>query len=73
MSTEPKSSEEKIRKPKVIYKGGASEVVYGLGLIGAWVYYLSHAATFWLVVLGLFKGIFWPALLVYELLKYLQM
>ena len=43
MTTEPKSNEEQIRKPKVIYKGGASEAVYGLGLIGAWVYYLSHA------------------------------
>ena len=39
----------------------------------AWVYYLSHAATFWLGVLGIFKGIFWPAMLVYELLKYLHM
>jgi hypothetical protein len=73
MTMEPKSNEQGIRKPKVIYKGGASEAVYGLGLIGAWVYYLSHAATFWLGVLGIFKGIFWPALLVYELLKYLHM
>ena len=73
MTTEPKSNEEQIRKPKVIYKGGASEAVCGLGLIGVWVYYLSHAVTFWLGVLGIFKGIFWPALLVYELLKYLHM
>lgn len=73
MTTEPKSNEQEIRKPKVIYRGGASEAVYGLGLIGAWVYYLSHAATFWLGVLGIFKGIFWPAMLVYELLKYLGM
>jgi hypothetical protein len=44
-----------------------------MGLIGAWVYYLSHAATFWLGILGIFKGIFCPAMLVYELLKYLHM
>jgi hypothetical protein len=44
-----------------------------LGLIGAWVYYISHAATIWAGVLGIFKGIFWPAMLVYELLKYLNM
>ena len=73
MTAETKSNEQEIRKPKEVYKGGASEAVYGLGLIGAWVYYLSHAATFWLGVLGFFKGIFWPALLVYELLKYLHM
>jgi hypothetical protein len=73
MYSEPKSKEQEIRKPKGVYKGGASEAVYGLGLIGAWVYYLCHAATIWLGVLGFFKGIFWPALLVYELLKYLHM
>jgi hypothetical protein len=73
MTTELKSNEQEIRKPKVIYKGGASDAVYGFGLIGAWVYYISHATTFWLGVLGIFKGIFWPAMLVYELLKYLNM
>ncbi len=60
-------------KQKAIYRGGASEAVYGLGLLGAWFYYFTHAATWWLGVLGFFKGIFWPALLVYELLKYLNM
>jgi hypothetical protein len=73
MTTELKSNEQENRKPKVIYKGGASEAVYGFGLIGAWVYYISHATTFWLGVLGIFKGLFWPAMLVYELLKYLNM
>jgi hypothetical protein len=56
----------------VIRQGGASEAVYGLGLIGAWVYYLSHAATFWLGALGILKGIVWPAMLVYEVLKFLH-
>jgi hypothetical protein len=67
------SNEQEIRKPKVIYRGGASEAVYGFGLIGAWVYYISHAATLWLGVLGIFKGIVWPAMLVYELLKYFNL
>ncbi len=73
MTTELNSTEQKLQKPKVIYKGGASDAVYGFGLIGAWIYYLSHAATFWMGVLGIFKGIVWPAMLVYELLKYLNM
>ena len=72
MTTELNSTEQKLQKPKVVYRGGASDAVYGLGLIGAWVYYISHATTFWLGVLGIFKGIFWPAMLVYELLKYLE-
>lgn len=48
--------------------GGA---IYGLGFIGALVYYLSTATTFWMGVLGILKALVWPAFLVYELLKYL--
>ncbi len=66
-------NEQEKQKSKVIYKGGASDAVYGFGLIGAWVYYLSHAATFGMAILGILKGIVWPAMLVYELLKYLGM
>ena len=46
-----------------------SGAVYGLGLIGAAVYFISHAAGFWLGVLGFLKALVWPAILVYELLK----
>ncbi len=50
--------------------GGA---VYGLGLIGALVYYWSHAASFWVGVLGLLKAIVWPAFLVYHLMSFLHL
>jgi len=73
MTTEPKPSEQEQPKQKSFRQAGASEAVYGLGLIGAWVYYFTHASTFLLGVLGFFKGIFWPAMLVYEALKYLHM
>jgi hypothetical protein len=73
MSTEAKGNEQEVRKSKTSYRGGASDAVYGFGLIGAWVYYLTHATTFWMGVLGLLKGIIWPAMLVYELLKFLNM
>lgn len=43
--------------------GGA---VYGLGFIGAAVYFIGHANTFWVGVLGFVKAIVWPAFLVYE-------
>lgn len=56
------------------FQGSApSGAVYGLGFIGAAVYFISHAAGFWLGVLGFFKAIVWPAFLVYELLKHLGM
>jgi TM2 domain-containing membrane protein YozV len=73
MTTDTNSTRPEQQKTKVIYKGAASAPVYGLGFIGALVYYLGHAATFWIGVLGFFKAIVWPAMLVYELLKYLNM
>lgn len=43
--------------------------VYGLGFIGAVIYYISQASTFWLGVMGFLKALVWPAFLVYEALK----
>ncbi len=42
---------------------------YGLGFIGAAIYYVSTATSFWIGVLGILKAIVWPAFLVYSLLK----
>jgi len=72
MTTELNPTEQEDQKIKVKYQGGSSEAVYGLGLIGAWVYYISRATTFQQGVLGFFKGIFWPAFLVYELLEFMD-
>jgi hypothetical protein len=47
----------------------SSGAVYGLGLIGAAIYYISMATTFWMGVLGFLKAIVWPVFLVYEALK----
>jgi hypothetical protein len=47
--------------------------VYGLGLIGAAVYYISVATSFWMGVLGFLKALVWPAFLVYEAMKNLGM
>jgi hypothetical protein len=50
---------------------GSSGVIYGLGLIGAAIYYISQAAGFWPGVLGILKALVWPAFLVYAALKYI--
>lgn len=50
-----------------------SGAVYGLGMIGAAVYYISAATGFWMGVLGFLKAIVWPAFLVYEALKHLAL
>lgn len=47
--------------------------VYGLGLIGAAVYYISVATSLWVGVLGFLKAIVWPAFLVFEAMKSLGM
>ncbi|MBP6370313.1 MAG: hypothetical protein KA995_00805 [Paludibacteraceae bacterium] len=52
-------------------KGASSGAVYGLGLIGAAIYFISQATTFWLGVLGFLKALAWPAFMVYEALKFL--
>ena len=50
---------------------GGGNAVYGLGLIGALIYYIQAADGFWTGVLGILKALVWPAFLVYDLLKFL--
>lgn len=52
-----------------IHESGTAGAVYGLGFIGAAVYFISNATGFWNGVLGFLKAIVWPAFLVYEMLK----
>ena len=49
-----------------------SGIIYGLGLIGAAIYFISQATSFWPGVVGFLKALVWPVFLVYELLKYLN-
>lgn len=51
---------------------GGGDTVYGLGLIGAWVYYIGRASTPEERVKGFLKGLVWPAFLVHDLLKFLH-
>jgi hypothetical protein len=69
MTAEIESTEQEDQKIQVKVQG-SSETIYGLGLIGAWVYYIGRAVTPQEKVRGFFKGLFWPAFLVYEMLKF---
>lgn len=42
--------------------------IYGLGFVGAAIYYIQAATGFWMGVLGVLKAIVWPAFLVFKLL-----
>lgn len=51
----------------------SSGAVYGLGLIGAAIYYIQTASSFWDGALGLLKALVWPAMLVYQALQLLKL
>jgi hypothetical protein len=46
-----------------------SNGLYCLGCIGAAIYFISKATSFWTGVLGLLKAMVWPALIAYHALK----
>lgn len=52
------------------WSGGCSGV-YGVGFVGAVIYYISTAPDFFTGLLGFLKALVWPGFLVYELLKFL--
>ncbi len=53
-------------------RGGGTGAVYGLGLIGALIYFIQEADGFWVGVLGVLKALVWPVFIVYHLLKFLH-
>ncbi|MBK7441715.1 MAG: hypothetical protein IPL12_04930 [Bacteroidetes bacterium] len=56
-------------KQKVVQQ---PSTVYGIGLIGALIYFIANATSFWMGVLGILKALVWPAFLVYKLFEFLN-
>ncbi len=52
-----------------VQNSGTTGAVYGLGLIGAAIYFISNATGFWAGLIGFLKALVWPAVLVYEMLR----
>jgi len=50
---------------KNMCQSAPSSAIYGLGLIGAMVYYIGSATSFGMGVVGFLKAIVWPAFLVH--------
>lgn len=60
-------------QPKqTVIRSGGGDAVYGIGMIGAWVYYFTRATTTQARALAILKGFVWPAFLVYDLLVFLE-
>lgn len=45
---------------------GGGGAVYGLGMVGALVWFWQQVDGFWPHVLGVLKALVWPAFLVYQ-------
>ena len=73
MTNDKNSQEEPYKKRRNRNAAGASGGVYGLAFIGALVYYIQHATTFVMGVIGFLKAVVWPAVLVYKVLEFLKM
>ncbi len=73
MSNQTEAAKQDRPRGRIVGGSSASGAVYGLGFIGALVYFIQHAATFWLGVLGVLKAMVWPALLIYKALEMLKM
>lgn len=58
---------------KSMQSSAPANAFYGLGFVGAAIYYIAHATTFWMGVLGFLKAIIWPVFLVYKAMEYLGM
>lgn len=65
------STRQKEKGSHKLHQGGPAGAIYGFGFIGAAVYYIGQATTFWMGVLGFLKALIWPAFLVHGLLKYI--
>jgi len=72
MEEEKKKCENCGNKFKCKPSAGAGGCVYGLGFIGALFYFIGNATTFWVGVLGFFKALVWPAIIIYKLLDFLK-
>lgn len=52
---------------------GAANTVYGLGFLGALVYYIQHATSIWNGIVGILYSLLWPAFLVHKFLEFFKM
>lgn len=74
MNSENTSSDDQHKEgSKRMKNNGMSNGVYGLGFIGALVFYIQHSATFGQGVIGFLKALVWPAFVIYRLMDFLKM
>lgn len=50
-------------------ESASAGAAYGLGLVGALIYFIQAANGFWEVLFAFLQAIVWPAYVVYKLLE----
>ena len=50
---------------------GCGGAIYGLGFLGALVYYITNASSLWAAFVGFFQALLWPAFLVHGVLTFI--
>lgn len=61
--------EKKMNKKKCTDTNQGGNAVYGVGFVGALIYFMQAADSFWMVILGFLKALVWPAYFVYKFLE----
>lgn len=59
-------------KTHMKHKSG-SDALYGIGVIGAFIYFMQHATSFGAVLWGIVMAVFWPAVVLYKILELLHL
>ncbi len=72
MTDEIIPTKEKDEKVNVQVHGGSSGAVYGLGVIGACIFYISRGTTTQEKAMGFLKALVWPVFLVKQALEVLE-
>jgi len=72
MDTETTTTKPEHQKSITVHHSGGSDSVYGIGLIGAWIYFFRRATTKQERIQAFFKGFAWPAFLVLWLFEFLE-
>lgn len=57
------------KRAKTVVNNSTPGILYGLGFVGALIYFLQHADGFWNFVLGFLEAIVWPAIVIYHALE----
>ncbi len=66
------SSGQEFQTDQIKVKSLSTGVMYGMGLVGACIFYLKQGTTFRQKGLGILKALLWPLFLVNELLEFLN-